>query len=151
MDAIRTLRVQANVDRLADVREFVRESVARPGGTARAAEDLVQAVDEVTCNVMLHGYDGGRGEIELEAALRDSAIEITVRDRAPVFDPTAPVDPGALPRPRRPGTSGAGLHLTRTMTDAVRHHVRPGGGNEVTLVRSIDDRTDGTADPAEEG
>jgi hypothetical protein len=24
------------------------------------------------------------------------------------------------------------------MTDAVRHHVRPDGGNELTLVRSID-------------
>jgi hypothetical protein len=33
------------------------------------------------------------------------------------------------------------------MTDAVRHHVRPGGGNEVTLVRAIEERRD----PVEEG
>jgi hypothetical protein len=39
------------------------------------------------------------------------------------------------------------------MTDAVRHHVRPGGGNELTLVRSLEDATDGTGanDAAEEG
>ena len=30
-----------------------------------------------------------------------------------------------------------GLHLVRTMTDEVRHHVRPDGGNELTLVHSI--------------
>lgn len=139
------LQFSAEVDRLAQVREFVRETVAKLGGSKRAAEDLVQAVDEATCNVMLHGYGGEPGEIEVEARLRDGSIEIRILDRAPVFDPTALPDPaGPSPR-RRPGTSGVGLHLARTMTDAVRHHVRPGGGNELTLVRSIDDH------PSEEG
>jgi hypothetical protein len=32
---------------------------------------------------------------------------------------------------------GVGIELLRTMTDEVRHHVRPDGGNELTLVRSI--------------
>jgi anti-sigma regulatory factor (Ser/Thr protein kinase) len=141
------LRVEADVDRLADVRSFVRESVAELGGSKRVAEDLVQAVDESTCNVMLHGYDGTAGEIELEARLRDGSIEIRILDRAPVFDPTAAPATPVPGVPRRPGTAGVGIHLTRTMTDAVRHHVRPGGGNELTLVRSIDGATD---DPSEE-
>jgi sigma-B regulation protein RsbU (phosphoserine phosphatase) len=142
----RRLRVLADVERLAEVRAFVRAAVADLGGSRRVAEDLVQAVDEATCNVMLHGYDGRRGEIELNAGLRDGRIEIRILDRAPVFDPTALPDPAASPAPRRrTGTAGVGLHLARTMTDAVRHHVRPGGGNELTLVRSIDDH------PAEEG
>ncbi len=146
----RRLRIAADVERLAEVRAFVRETVAELGGSKRAAEDLVQAVDEVACNVLLHGYDGEAGDIELEAGLRDGKIEIRIMDRAPVFDPTLIPDPAAAaatPPRRRPGTAGAGLHLARTMTDAVRHHVRPGGGNEVTLIRSIDDETD----PAEEG
>ena len=146
--APRSLTVQADPGRLAELRAFVRESVADFGGSTRAAEDLVQAVDEATCNVMLHGYDGATGEIEVEAALRDGRIEIRILDRAPVFDPTALPDPGgsaAATTRRRPGTAGVGLKLARTMTDAVRHHVRPGGGNELTLVRSIEDH------PAEEG
>jgi anti-sigma regulatory factor (Ser/Thr protein kinase) len=146
----RQLRIPAEVERLAEVRTFVREAVAAFGGSRRAAEDLVQAVDEVTCNVMLHGYDGDAGEIELEALARDGQLQIRILDRAPVFDPTALPDPvAAPPRTRRPGTAGAGLHLARTMTDAVRHHVRPGGGNELTLVRSIDDEP--TDEPSVEG
>ena len=144
--ADRRLLVTADVERLAEVRAFVREAVATFGGSKRVADDLVQAVDEATCNVMLHGYGGAPGEIEIEAALRDGKIEIQLLDRAPAFDPTAAPtqDVSRPPVSRRPGGMGVGIHLLRTMTDEMRHHVRPDGGNELTLVRSIDD-------PAKEG
>jgi anti-sigma regulatory factor (Ser/Thr protein kinase) len=130
----------ATVDGLATVRQFVRQAVADFGGSKHDAEDLVQAVDEATCNVMLHGYGGKPGELEVEAALQDGRIEIRILDRAPVFDPTAApeVDTSRPPEPKRPGTMGVGIHLARTMTDDVRHDVRPGGGNELTLIHSIE-------------
>jgi serine/threonine-protein kinase RsbW len=142
----RRLRVESDVNRLAEVRAFVREAVADFGGSKAVADDLVQAVDEATCNVMLHGYGGEPGEVEIEAVLRDGRIEILLADRAPAFDPTAApgVDTSRPPVSQRPGGMGVGIHLLRTMTDEVRHHVRPDGGNELTLVRSIDD-------PAKEG
>ena len=139
----RRLHVEADVNRLAEVRAFVRDSVAALGGSRRDTDDLVQAVDEATCNVMLHGYDGKVGEIELEAELRGGRIEIRILDRAPVFDPTTAPEPGAMPpAKRKPGTMGFGIHLARTMTDEVRHDARPGGGNELTLVRSIEKRVE---------
>ncbi len=136
----RTLRVESDVNRLVEVREFVREAVSTFGGSDRIAEDLVQAVDEATCNVMLHGYGHAPGAIEIEAALRDRKIEIRLLDRTPSFDPTAAPqsDTSKPPVSKRPGGMGVGIHLVRTMTDEVRHHVRPDGGNELTLVRSID-------------
>jgi serine/threonine-protein kinase RsbW len=139
--AARRLRVGNDVDRLAEVRAFVRETVADLGGSQRAADDLVQAVDEAACNVMVHGYGGAPGEIEIEAARLGDAIEIRLLDRATPFDPTAASprrDRLAPPTPKRPGGMGVGIELLRTMTDDVRHHVRPDGGNELTLVRSID-------------
>lgn len=119
----------------------MREAVTDFGGTRQVADDLVQAVDEATCNVMLHGYGNEPGAIEIEAALRDGRIEIQLLDRAPVFDPTTAPAPDTTrpPVPPRAGNMGVGIHLLRTMTDEVRHHVRPDGGNELTLVRSIDD------------
>lgn len=139
--APRRLRIESDTDRLADVRTFVRDAVTSFGGSKMIADDLVQAVDEATCNVILHGYGHAPGAIEIEAALRDGNIEIRLLDRAPAFDPTAglPLDTQRPPVARRPGGMGVGVHLLRTMTDAVRHHVRPDGGNELTLVRSIDD------------
>jgi anti-sigma regulatory factor (Ser/Thr protein kinase) len=136
----RRLRLSSDAERLASVRTFVREAVAALGGSQRASDDLVQAVDEATCNVMIHGYSGGPGEIELEAGLEDGRIAIRILDRAPTFDPTAGPDvtPSDPPRPTRPGGMGVGIHLLRTMVDEVHHAARPGGGNELTLVRSID-------------
>ena len=141
----RSMTVDSDVNRLAEVRAFVREAVLAFGGSTRVADDLVQAVDEATCNVMLHGYGGAPAEIEIEAVVRDRRIEITLKDHAAAFDPTAgpDIDTSKPPVSRRPGGMGVGVHLLRTMTDAVRHHVRPDGGNELTLVRSI-------GDPAEE-
>lgn len=145
--AARHLRVGNDVNRLAAVRAFVRENVMELGGSHRAADDLVQAVDEATCNVMVHGYGHAPGEIDIEATRVGDSIEIRLLDRSTPFDPTAAMlrdDPSLPPAPKRPGGMGVGIELLRTMTDEVRHHVRPDGGNELTLVRSIDG-------PAEEG
>jgi anti-sigma regulatory factor (Ser/Thr protein kinase) len=138
---VRRLRVGNDVNRLADVRAFVRERVTALGGSTRTAEDLVQAVDEATCNVMVHGYGGSPGEIDIEATRIGDAIQIRLFDRSTPFDPTAVAqrpDSAVAPTPRRPGGMGVGIELVRTMTDEVRHHVRPDGGNELTLIRSID-------------
>ncbi len=144
-DEPRALRIVSDPDRLAEVRAFVRDAVADFGGSKSVAEDLVQAVDEAACNVMLHGYGGKPGEIDIEASLLGRAVQIRILDRAPPFDPTAsPVPPtGGVPRPTRQGGMGVGVGLVRTMSDAVHHAARPDGGNELTLVRSIDE-------PAEE-
>jgi anti-sigma regulatory factor (Ser/Thr protein kinase) len=139
----RALRIPASVDHLAEVREFVRESVTAFGGSKRVADDLVQACDEATCNVVLHGYRNKPGDIDIEAALRDGRIEIRILDRAGEFDPTtaAPRDRTRVPAPTRPGGMGLGIDLLRGLTDEVHHSVRPDGGNELTLVRSIDGPT----------
>ena len=136
----RTIQVPATVDHLAEVRSFVRDCVADFGGSKRVADDLVQAVDEATCNVMLHGYRDKPGDIDIEASVRDQKIEIRILDRGPSFDPTtAPArSTGAPPAPTRPGGMGVGIELLRTLTDEVHHSVRPAGGNELTLVRSMD-------------
>ena len=142
-DRGRRLTVPSDADQLAEVRAFVRKAVVDFGGSKRASDDLVQAVDEATCNVILHGYAGKRGEIEIEAARRDRNIEIRILDRAPAFDPTVGPDVGTAttkpPRPTRPGGMGMGVRLLRTMVDEVHHSPRSDGGNELTLVRSIED------------
>ena len=137
---VHQLRLESGVNQLANVRAFVRETATQLGASQRSVEDLVQAVDEASCNILLHGYGGTSGPIELEVERRGDAIAIRLLDRARPFDPTAGPnpDPAAPPRRIREGGMGVGVHLVRTMMDEVHHAARPDGGNELTLVRSID-------------
>jgi anti-sigma regulatory factor (Ser/Thr protein kinase) len=133
----RSLRIPSEAGHLAEVRAFVREASTAFGAPAALADDLVQAADEAVCNVIVHGYKGKSGEIELEAELIGDRIELRILDRGPGFDPTVAAAPdlGVPPRQRKPG--GMGIHLVRAGTDEVHHRLRPGGGNELRLVRRI--------------
>jgi serine/threonine-protein kinase RsbW len=128
-----TFRVEAGVASLADVRAFVRAQLGAADAEAETVADVVQAVDELVCNVLEHGYDGRPGWVEVEIAIDDDAFTVRIRDAAPVFDPTTvPEPPLDLPLAKRK-LGGMGVHLARALTDEFRHRILPGGGNEVTI------------------
>jgi serine/threonine-protein kinase RsbW len=133
----RSLRIPSEAGHLAEVRRFVRQATREFGAARDVTADLVQAVDEAVCNVIVHGYRGHPGEIELSAELHDGSVEIRILDRSAAFDPTTAPEPDleVPPRARKPG--GMGIHLVRAGTDSVHHQRRPDGGNELVLVRRI--------------
>lgn len=132
----RRLEIPADVEWLADVRAVIREMAKACDAPVTCMDDLVQAVDEAVTNVIVHGYQGEPGTIDLTAELVGDDIVITIEDRAPTFDPTTvpPPDLTVAPDRRRPG--GMGVHLMRLAMDTIRHRPRPGGGNILTLTRS---------------
>jgi serine/threonine-protein kinase RsbW len=133
----RSLRIDADLDRLAEVREFVRDAAHAAEAPIDCLEDLVQAVDEAATNAIVHGYAGMPGWLEVGAAVEGDRFVVTLEDEAPQFDPTTRPEPdlSVPPLKRKPG--GMGVHLIRESTDAVGYRPRPGGGNILTLVRSL--------------
>jgi serine/threonine-protein kinase RsbW len=148
-----TITIAAGVDQLAGVRAFVRERVAAAGGDEETTTDLVQAVDELVCNVVGHGYAGRPGTIEVAFVDTPDAIGFRIRDDAPAFDPTSVPDPPLdLPLAQR-RLGGMGIHLARALTDEFDHRILPTGGNEVTVRKrrpSTREATDGHHDRATE-
>jgi anti-sigma regulatory factor (Ser/Thr protein kinase) len=130
-----TLRIPADTDRLAAVRSFVRDTAAAHGVRPEAVPDVVQAVDESVCNVIVHGYAGDAGSLEVGLHREGDDLVVRLSDHAPPFDPTSMPAPDLdLPlAARRPG--GMGVHLARELMDEVRHRVPPGSGNELTMVK----------------
>jgi anti-sigma regulatory factor (Ser/Thr protein kinase) len=151
-----TIRIEAASSALASVRAFVRDQLraTEPPTDEETIADLVQAVDELVCNVIEHGYGPSGGPaawVETEVAVDAEAIAIRIRDAAPPFDPTAVAEPRLdLPLDRRP-LGGMGIHLARSLTDEFRHRILPGGGNEVTVRkrrRTATEASDGDHDRA---
>lgn len=131
-----TLRIEADVARLKDVRQFIRVAAAALGADESAVRDLVQAVDEWVTNVIVHGYRSKGGIVEVELTRSPDEIIARVLDEAPVFDhATAPPFDPDLPLERRP-TGKMGIHLIRELSDRFEHQARPGGGNVTTIGRT---------------
>jgi serine/threonine-protein kinase RsbW len=151
--ALPTITIAAGVDELAAVRAFVRARVATAGGDDEMTADLVQAVDELVCNVVGHGYAGRPGTVEVAFIETPGEIGFRIRDSAPPFDPrTVPEPPLDQPLGRRK-LGGMGVHLARTLTDGFDHRILPTGGNEVTVRKrrpSTGEASDGHHDRATE-
>lgn len=131
----RTIMIEARLERLADVRAFVRATCAELGAADDCVVDLVQAVDEAMTNIATHGYGGASGPIEVTVRPSAGRVRVEIRDRAPAFDPTSVGEPDLDSTRLRPG--GMGIHLIRAATDSMTHDDRPGGGNILTLVRTL--------------
>jgi serine/threonine-protein kinase RsbW len=137
VDTARTVRIDADLAELAGVRRFIRETAAGAGAPLECLEDLVQAVDEAATNVITHGYEGAAGWLDVSATAEGENLIIRIEDAAPAYDPTTRPEPDLTvpPMHRRPG--GMGVHLIREATDSMSYRPRPGGGNILTLVRSM--------------
>lgn len=133
MGAPATLRIEADLARLKDVRAFVREAAPGLGADQASIDNLVQAVDEWVANVIVHGYRGGAGPIEVSVGRGAGEIEVRVRDEAPAFDPdTAPAFDRTVPLEQRP-FGKMGIHLIRELSDRFERAPAPDGGNDVTI------------------
>lgn len=130
-------RIDADLARLADLRRFIRQQADAADAPIECLDDLVQAVDEAASNVIVHGYHGGEGWLEIGIRMDDDRFIIEVEDAAPPFDPmTIPApDLSVPPMARKPG--GMGIHLMRESTDALSYRPRPGGGNILTMTRAM--------------
>jgi anti-sigma regulatory factor (Ser/Thr protein kinase) len=134
--ATRTLRVPADLERLADVRHFVREAAASADAPIDCLDDLVQAVDEAATNAVVHGYRGDRGELDVAVGFDGERFVVTIEDGAPPFDPTSWPEPDLSVPPERRKPGGMGVHLIRAATDELTWQPRPGGGNILRLIRA---------------
>lgn len=130
-----TLRVQADVSELARIRDFVETQAGALGVAPDVVYDLVLAANEIATNIVVHGYRGQPGTIELDMRSEGDAVAIVLRDRTAPFDPTsAPAPDISVPLEKRP-RGGMGIHLTRKLTDAMLYRRLPNGGNEITLIK----------------
>jgi len=137
-----SLKVAAELDQLTKIYEFVEKTAATLDLDSSDAYDLQLAVDEAVTNIILHGYQGRRGEIEIEIKREKNGLVARLSDNAPPFDPTS-VPPPDLDKPlEEQPLGGRGIHLMRQVMDEAVHQVSASGGNELILIkRSLGKKT----------
>jgi len=130
-----SLRIAAELKNLTEIRRFVRETASALGVDPTVIPDVLLAVDEAASNIVLHGYQGQEGIIEIELGREGDALVVRLRDEAAPFDPTSMALPDlALPMEQRT-IGGMGIYLIRQVMDEMIHRITSQGGNELTLVK----------------
>jgi serine/threonine-protein kinase RsbW len=135
MNVASTLRIPAKVKNLRAIRRFVEERATALGVAPDALYDVILAVDEATTNIMVHGYRGQPGLIEVQVEREGDSLVVRLRDRATPFDPhDVPPPDLSLPLEERP-IGGMGIYMMKQLVDQVTHLVPPQGGNELSLIK----------------
>ncbi len=130
-----SLRMDAQLDNLSAIRDFVEDIATRLNVVPAAIPNVVLAVDEMVTNIIEHGYQGQAGSIEIDVSTRGDALIIQLCDQAPPFDPTTRPPPDlSIPFDDRP-PGGLGIYLTRKVMDDVQHRVTTAHGNDLTLIK----------------
>jgi PAS domain S-box-containing protein len=115
----------ARPEQLAGLRRDLRRWLAGVGATDDDVADVLVVAGEACANAVEHAYDGGPGELLVEARLgRGRELTVTVTDR------------GQWRTVPAPGDRGRGLPLMRALTDSVAVAVGE-AGTVVTLRRTL--------------
>ena len=102
---------KAKLKHLEDIRRFVDSEMSALNVHPDVTYDILLSTTEAITNIILHGYNGEEGLIEIEVKHRDDSVAVYLRDEAPQFDPTQiPTPDLTLPLEDRP-VGGMGIHF----------------------------------------
>jgi serine/threonine-protein kinase RsbW len=126
---------KANLDDVKNVRRYIRERTMAWDVDASAIYDLMMAATEAMTNIILHGYHGQPGSIDVSIKSEGNDIVIIFQDEAVPFDPSSASRPDiTLPLEQRP-LGGFGIFLMQSYMDQIIHEVLPQGGNKLILIK----------------
>lgn len=131
------LSLIADLDKLGEVRAFIKRAGTALGASEEIVSDLCLVVDEAVTNIVLHGYDGAGGPVELQVERDGDDLVVLLRDRAAAFDGHGVQAPKLDEALSERKFGGMGVYLIRQLTDRSEFQPRAGGGNELRLVKRV--------------
>ena len=135
MSRVFSLAVEATLENLKTVRSFINEAGQSLHIDEETLGEMCLVVDEAVTNVIVHGYDGQPGPIEIEVSADQDNLVIQIRDQAKPFDAGDVEAPHLDESLAERAYGGMGVYLIRKLTDESEFRPLPGRGNELRLVR----------------
>jgi serine/threonine-protein kinase RsbW len=128
------LSLPSRIDTVAKAAAAVAEFLSRSGISDDTAFGIDMAVREAVTNAVIHGNRQDENKT-VDVTLKSSpdAVEISVHDQGPGFNPEDVPDPTAAENILK--ASGRGIFFMRTFMDEVDWLIRPEGGTTVRMVK----------------
>ena len=128
------LTLPSRIETVAAAAAAVAEFVTRSGVSEDAAFGIDMAVREAVTNAVIHGNSQDEAKV-VDIVLKSSpdAVEISVHDQGPGFNPNEVPDPTAEENILK--TSGRGIFFMRSFMDEVDWFLPPEGGTTVRMLK----------------
>ena len=128
------LSLPSQIETVATAAAAVAEFINRSGISDDAAFGIDMAVREAVTNAVLHGNrEDDNKTVDIVLKSSPDAVEISVHDQGPGFNPADVPDPTAKENIMK--TSGRGIFFMRTFMDEVDWLIRPEGGTTVRMLK----------------
>ena len=134
--AFRTLTLDASLDALAAISDFVVEQARAVGLDEHAVWEVQLAVDEAATNVIQHSYAKLEGQMTISTNADEGAFEIVICDRGKPFNPDDVPEPDLVSPLEERKTGGLGLYLMRKLMDRVEFRFE-NGENVLTMAKRL--------------
>ena len=132
------IEVEAAVDRLPEVLEFVESRLEEAGCAMKTQMQITVSAEEIFVNIASYAYapESGRARISLEMSREPKQATIIFTDSGRPFDPTAREDPDVTLQAENREIGGLGIFMTKKFMDDVRYEYRD-GQNVLTLKKTL--------------
>lgn len=124
--AFRTLTLEASLEALGAISEFVVEQARAVGLDEHAVWEVQLATDEAATNIIQHSYAKQPGSLTVTTNVVDGSFEIRLRDHGKPFNPDDIPEPDLVSPLEERKTGGLGLYLMRKLMDRVHFEFKDG-------------------------
>lgn len=135
---VRSKVVPGTLDSLGPIRDFVKEAASEAGLDAKRTYRLQLAVDEISSNIVIHGYQehDRTGDVEVQVALDEQTLTVTLTDSAIPYNPLDRPEPDDLDAPlENRMIGGLGVYLAIRNVDDFQYRFEDGKNHNIFVVK----------------
>ena len=132
---MKTLKVDAKVNNLSKVLDFINDELSEAGCSIRDAMQIDVAVEELFVNIALYAYPSGSGIATICISILNDpkTAEISLSDSGIPFDPLAKEDPDISLNADEREIGGLGIYMARKTMDEITYE--NSDGLNITTIR----------------
>lgn len=137
------LRVDAVLENLPAVTDFVTEPLAALGCPEKERFHIELVAEEIFVNIASYAYPSGTGDVVVERRAEEDppSLRLTFRDRGIPYDPLQQAPPDLTAELKDRPIGGLGVFLVKEIVDEMRYEYRD-GQNILTVTKFIRMKSD---------
>lgn len=134
----RSITLTNNVEEVPLLAAFIEEVCEEADIDMGTTMSMNLAIEEAVVNVMSYAYPTGtKGDIDIEAIVRNQQLTFVISDSGKPFDPTTMEEIDTTLSVEERDIGGLGIHLVRQIMDSINYE-RSDGKNVLTLTKKLD-------------